>query len=182
MKEQVIKDGQGREVQVLSDGKTVWVNGHLGALIGRFSRFGIDIHAQPGSEEHCLDCRPAMSMKHIPGFGLPSRADWHVFVRSMMEHHEVQMPDGESLIDEWLEGPYIIRYVITHNTQGTRTLAFPKQGRYTHETEEEAQRSLDLFRGGLERSLGYQNLEVRPVECWPGHFDPKTRWFETEKV
>lgn len=50
---------------IQSDGKTVWVNGESGECIGRFSKFGIDIHrsykAQAAGEGECLDCTHGMT-------------------------------------------------------------------------------------------------------------------------
>jgi len=73
----------------------------------------------------------------------------------------------------------IIRYVLTHvNKDGMRTLVDPMQGRYTYATKDEAQKRLDAFKPQLESTLGYHDLEVRPVEVYPVHFDPKTCWFD----
>ena len=77
----------------------------------------------------------------------------------------------------------VIRYVLTYiGADGMRTLAEPMQGRYTFATELEAQGSLDtlLAANSIDqiRSIWGARFEVRPVECWPGHFDPNTRWFD----
>jgi hypothetical protein len=76
-----------------------------------------------------------------------------------------------------------IRYVITHvNKDGTRTLAQPMQGRHTHATPENAQREIDAIMANNSdstlRSVFGLPLEVRAVECWPAHHDPKTRYFD----
>jgi hypothetical protein len=70
------------------------------------------------------------------------------------------------------------RWVLTHRTGGPRTLVSPAQGRYTYATREEAQKKLDAIKEGVETTLGLRELEVREVECYPIHFDPKTRWFD----
>jgi hypothetical protein len=79
----------------------------------------------------------------------------------------------------------IIRYVVTHIDLKTklRTLAHPCQGRHTYATAEEAQAwiAAAMEANGekrLRELFGFP-LEVRPVECWPNHFDPKTCWFES---
>jgi hypothetical protein len=51
--------------QVLSDGRTVWVNGPDGCSVGRFSAHGgIDVH-RPAEEQRtlgaCLFCKPGPS-------------------------------------------------------------------------------------------------------------------------
>lgn len=77
----------------------------------------------------------------------------------------------------------VTRYVITHmNKAGMRTLASPMQGRCTYATEGEAQSALaDMLANNsterLQEVFGLP-LEVRPVPCYPGHFDPQTCWFD----
>lgn len=77
----------------------------------------------------------------------------------------------------------VIRFVITHvNREGMRTLTEGVQGRYTYATREEAQERLEAFRPSYaaqpEIGVPAETMEVRPVACWPGHFDPKTCWFD----
>tara|TARA_Y100000034_G_scaffold128232_1_gene182489 strand:+ start:221 stop:625 length:405 start_codon:yes stop_codon:yes gene_type:complete len=66
---------------IVSDGKTVWVNSAQGCL-GRFSPNGVDVHktaqGQIESGTACLDC------SEVP--------DWGEFVRSMKEHHGIEIP------------------------------------------------------------------------------------------
>lgn len=73
--------------QVESDGRTVWVNAGDGSCIGRFSRFGIDVHrtasAQMRGESECLDCTHA----------LPDPAGWKRFQEGMRLHHGVDVGD-----------------------------------------------------------------------------------------
>lgn len=66
--------------QVRSDGKTVWVDvgGHT---VGRFSRFGIDIHTADSSG--CIDCT------HVE----PDTRGWIRFQGGMLAHHDVVVPD-----------------------------------------------------------------------------------------
>ena len=72
---------------VQSDGKTVWVNAVDGSCIGRFSRFGIDLHrtvsAQLAGEGACLDCT----------HGLPGRGDWEHFKAGLLEHYGIVLSD-----------------------------------------------------------------------------------------
>jgi hypothetical protein len=69
------------------------------------------------------------------------------------------------------------RYVITTKRPGaTRTLAEAMQGRYTYSTPEEAAWRAKAITSNTPEL--YPDLEIRPVECHDGHFDPKTCWFE----
>lgn len=84
---------------------------------------------------------------------------------------------------------HVIRYVVTHLAKdGLRTLCGPAQGRLTHETPEGAQQHLDSMmqnnqiEGGLLAGIYGLPLEVRPVKCYPGHFDPMGIYFDTENV
>lgn len=78
----------------------------------------------------------------------------------------------------------VTRWVITHvNADGQRTLIDPAQGRYTYPDEPAAQAVLDsllantpVVDGKLAGVLGLP-LETRPVECYAGHYDPRTCWF-----
>ncbi len=73
------------------------------------------------------------------------------------------------------------RWVITYfSKKGYRTLLDPAQGRYTYETKEEAEERMRVLEPGLrEKILGADadSLAVLPVECWPGHHDPKKTVF-----
>ena len=82
---------------------------------------------------------------------------------------------------------HVIRYVVTHiNKDGMRTLCGPAQGRLTKETAEEAQALLDAImknnrmEGELLAGVYGLPLEVRPVKCYPGHFDPMSVYFDTD--
>jgi hypothetical protein len=81
----------------------------------------------------------------------------------------------------------VVRWVLTHvNLAGLRTLTNPTQGRYTHATYRDADDELRAFLRNngvstLATVFGPQSLgtfEVRPVDCWPVHFDPKGVYFE----
>lgn len=73
--------------QVHGDGRTVWVHGLDGSCIGRFSRFGIDVHrtvaAQVRGEPQCLDCT----------HGKPDLAGWRRFQDGMRRHYGVNVGD-----------------------------------------------------------------------------------------
>lgn len=80
----------------------------------------------------------------------------------------------------------VIRYVPTViGRRGERTLLLAAQGRNTWPTPEEAQRWLDtlLQVNSTERLRTIYgphapgSFEVRAVECWPGHHDPKRTIF-----
>lgn len=77
----------------------------------------------------------------------------------------------------------VIRYVVTYKKpEGLRTLCGPAQGRFTHETQEQAQAMLDAtLRYNSAQTLeqiGYVNMEVRACPCYPGHFDPMRVYFD----
>lgn len=79
---------------------------------------------------------------------------------------------------------FVVRYAVTHlDDEGMRTLCGPAQGRFTHETAEDAQARLDammannrLENGKLAGVYGLP-LEVRSLRCYPGHFDPMEVYF-----
>src|SRR3546814_1899423 len=70
---------------IMSDGMTVWVHDEHGACIGRFSRFGVDVHqdfeGQLAGGPQCLDCC----------HDLPPKESWERFVVSMRNHHGVSV-------------------------------------------------------------------------------------------
>lgn len=81
----------------------------------------------------------------------------------------------------------VIRYVPTFiGKDCLRTLMRPAQGHLTFETPEAAQGWLDaVYKPGTNsidtlKSVWGENpqVEVRPVECWAGHFDPIGVYFD----
>lgn len=80
------RDGAAYQVQLSSDGATLWVNGPDGSAVGRFAkRFGIDVH-RSGTEQmkglgECLFCT------HTP----PGEGEWHEFVEAMRRHYGLQI-------------------------------------------------------------------------------------------
>lgn len=80
------RDGASYQVQVSSDGGTLWVNGPDGSAVGRFAkRFGIDVH-RSGTEQvrglgECLFCT------HVP----PGEAEWRQFIDAMREHYGLKI-------------------------------------------------------------------------------------------
>lgn len=73
--------------EITSNGKTVWVNAPDGMCIGRFSRFGIDVHRnfkeQAAGMGECLNCTHE----------LPDLSGWREFVDRMKHHHGVSVED-----------------------------------------------------------------------------------------
>lgn len=78
---------------------------------------------------------------------------------------------------------FVTRYVVTHiGTNGERRMTAPaRQGRYTHATPEEAAQEMrDILNvkennndiPGVFGAQAVGTFEVRPIKCWPGHFDP----------
>ena len=78
----------------------------------------------------------------------------------------------------------VTRQVITYiNKDGDRVLFGPQQGRNTFATVKEAEDHLAAIKKNnsidtLASIVGdVDKMEVRPVKCWNGHFDPKTIYF-----
>jgi hypothetical protein len=82
------------ETQVQSDDCTVWVNGSDGMCLGRFSRFGIDIHRsfaeQAAGMGECLDCTHTK----------PTLDDWQRFKLGMQTYYGVSV--GDENRPKWL--------------------------------------------------------------------------------
>lgn len=82
----------------------------------------------------------------------------------------------------------VTRYVVTHvGTKGVRCMTHAQQGRNTHETHGGAARAMvDLLNvevnqndiPGIYGEQAEGTFEIRPVACYPGHFDPQTRYFD----
>ncbi len=79
----------------------------------------------------------------------------------------------------------VTRYVATYvNKDGQRTLMAAAQGRNTYETMEMALAWLDAVIANnsvstVESIWGDDpRFKVCACPCWPGHFDPKTVWFD----
>jgi hypothetical protein len=66
--------------EIVSDGVTVWVNNEI-YCIGRFGKFGIDIHKAPSNSSECLFCT----------HGPVTKADWDLFVTKMDELYRVKI-------------------------------------------------------------------------------------------
>lgn len=85
--------------------------------------------------------------------------------------------------------PLVERFVPTHiNKDGVREMATAAQGRNTYATADEAQGWIDAVlnpdtnSADVLRSVfgDVSTFAVRPVWCWPGHFDPIGIYFDTE--
>jgi hypothetical protein len=76
------------KAQVISDGRTVWVNAPTGECLARFGRFGIDIHRPVAEQEagapQCLFC----THSHV------TRKDWDAFRAATLEHHGVHVANS----------------------------------------------------------------------------------------
>lgn len=74
------------DIEIMDDGRTVWVN-NAASNIGRFSRWGVDVHttlaAQMAGAGECLACTHGQT--HL--------ADWRGFQSLMREHHGVDVTD-----------------------------------------------------------------------------------------
>jgi hypothetical protein len=74
-------------METLTDGRTVWVNGPDGCCLGRFSRFGVDVHRtfaeQAAGLGQCLTCT----------HGIADNRDWRLFQAEMQGHHGVVVSD-----------------------------------------------------------------------------------------
>ena len=74
------------EVEVLDDGRTVWVNHCSGYAIGRFGPYGIDVHRtieEYSSGSECLACTHGET--HLNA--------WRQFQALMQEHYAVTVSD-----------------------------------------------------------------------------------------
>lgn len=73
--------------QIISDGRTVWINAVDGECVGRFSKFGIDVHTtarkQMAGEGECLHCTHEK----------PDANGWTIFQKEMLHHHDVDIGD-----------------------------------------------------------------------------------------
>jgi hypothetical protein len=74
------------QIQVSSNGATIWVHASDGSTVGRFSKiFGMDIHTtiaqQLNGADQCLHCT------HVK----PTEADWYAFCASVLEHYGIDV-------------------------------------------------------------------------------------------
>lgn len=72
--------------EIRSDGKTVWVNDTDGRCLGRFSRFGIDVHTDAAGQSSgvtCLDCKP----------GPTTVDDWMRFREDMLQFYGIRVAE-----------------------------------------------------------------------------------------
>lgn len=86
---QIIVNGH----QILGDGKTTWVIAPDGSTVGRYSRWGIDIHRpleqQVAGLGECLDCS-----HHYPSDRSWAAEGWVRFTQGVLTHFGVQIPDA----------------------------------------------------------------------------------------
>lgn len=73
--------------ELLSDGRTVWINAADGSNIARFGRMGIDVHTsitdQMKGASQCLACT----------HGMTDFADWRRFQALVQEHYGIMVGD-----------------------------------------------------------------------------------------
>jgi hypothetical protein len=82
-----------------------------------------------------------------------------------------------------------VRHVVTHRDgQGNRVLTSAVQGRFTYETEDDAQVQVDAIGehnsiGRLESVFGpgVAEFQVRAVAVYPGHHDPLSAFFDSDE-
>lgn len=83
-----------RLFEVVSDGRTVWVNAETGECLGRFGPYGVDIHRtvkdQVAGGSQCLDCTHTY----------PSLSEWEHFVATMKSVYGVTI--GPEHLPTWL--------------------------------------------------------------------------------
>jgi len=75
------------DIQLSSDGGTVWVTAADGSCAGRFSKsFGIDVHRtateQMKGQDQCLYCT------HAPA----GQEEWSLFREQILTHHAIDVP------------------------------------------------------------------------------------------
>lgn len=79
------------EYEIVSDGTTVWVNAPV--LVGRFSKFGIDIHRVPSEQDikgQCLLCTHT----------LPIQSQWSLFQHKINEFYGIKVANKHK--PKWL--------------------------------------------------------------------------------
>jgi hypothetical protein len=75
------------EIMVSHCGRTAWVSGADGSMIGRFSKvFGVDVHRtateQMRGEGECLFCT------HVPA----GPVEWDLFRQALLKHYDINVP------------------------------------------------------------------------------------------
>jgi hypothetical protein len=76
------------DYEITTDGTTVWVN--KAWMVGRFGRFGVDIHRdinQQATKGECLLCT------HTTPPAQTGAEDWELFVTKMKELHGIDVPE-----------------------------------------------------------------------------------------
>ncbi|WP_260426329.1 MULTISPECIES: hypothetical protein [unclassified Burkholderia] len=74
-------------IDVSTAGDTVWVTGHDGSCVGRFSkRFGVDVHRtiteQLAGADQCLHCTHEAA----------GTEEWRAFRDAVLMRHEIDVP------------------------------------------------------------------------------------------
>ena len=76
--------------EVMSDGRTVWVNAADGCCVGRFSKQGIDVHY--GAEQQMLIGRQCLQCKKGPC----DAEDWLEFRAAMRLHFNINVAEAHA--------------------------------------------------------------------------------------
>lgn len=84
----ILTGAGNRPFEVFTDGTTVWVNADDGMSIGRFSRFGVDVHRDAAGQEatgrQCLACI----------HDLPAHEGWEAFKSALLAHYGLAIDDS----------------------------------------------------------------------------------------
>ena len=79
--------------QVMTDGRTTWVNAPDGSTVGRFSKWGVDVHRSAAEQlagmPECIDCT-----HQKPGKTEWASEGWGRFVTGVRDHFGVEVPDS----------------------------------------------------------------------------------------
>lgn len=76
----------GRLFEMIWSDATIWINADDGMCVGRFSRFGVDVHhdaeTQLWTGAQCLACV----------HDAPPDEGWEIFLEKMWRHYELEIP------------------------------------------------------------------------------------------
>ena len=76
------------EIQISSNKDTLWIHASDGSTVGRFSRFGIDMHNTVTEQmQGSAQCRLCTHKQ-------PTRSDWKLFIEKALEFWGVVVPPG----------------------------------------------------------------------------------------
>lgn len=136
MREDVINNHQ-----VMSDGRTVWVNSIAGGAVARIGRSRIDVHSKDNTS--CEDCGPVEGDLVVM---------WERFKAKVLEHHGVLVPDDFKpnwvKMNEATETTTKEKYGFSIPQGGAWALVCPTGGEpYRYDTVEEAKQTAEMCYG-----------------------------------